>query len=193
MPTKAAPKNNIVVSSLDAVVLTMLEPVIAALDHQVNEFGEVVETHIDAGHEKPSQRDMMLRIVLGNILQTLHNQAYGALNTRSGTKMPNAKEQLDTSEQRVAEMMNRIEDSSLTERDLVTLHWFKVNEAKFTWLNEMITGFNTVYKKLTNETWKPYVQAEQKKLDISEEEKKRLLALVSNVKGAKKGSASATV
>ncbi len=176
-PSKVTKGRNIVVSELSSVLLTTVEPLVHALDSRVNEMGDQV-TQPDAGHDQPSTRDMGLRIILGNILQTLHNQCYGVLNTRTGTKMPNAKEQLDTSEQRLANMADRITNGTTTEADLTAIHWFNVNEARFAFLNQMISAYADVYKKVTNEEWKPFERREMPPVKVDDATQARLLAVL---------------
>lgn len=165
---------------LAAVIMTSLDPLIKALNSQVDEMGGEA-ANLDTGNDLPSTKDMGIRIVLGNIIQNLHNQCYGAINSKTGVKMPNAKEQFDSSEQRLAAMADRLTNGTTTEADLVTLHWFNINEARFNFLNDMISAYAEVYRKVTNEDWKPFERKDTPPVELTEEMKAAAMASLKRV------------
>lgn len=156
-------------SVLVAALIATFDPVIKAIDYNVGE-GEQ-----DAGLELPSMKDVGLRIILGQTLQNLHNQTFGNIKTSSGSNIDNAKQRLDRSEEQMAKIGDRISDvASLTTQDMNAIHWFQVNEALYNALNDLIGAFATVYRRITNEDWKPYERKDAPKVTVSPEEGERL-------------------
>lgn len=190
MTTRKVKANTSTLPALEQALLSIVDPLIKTLDFDIDDTGNhqpPMEAR-DTGTDRPSQRDMGLRVLIGQICQTLHTQTYGAINTRNGNKLPNAKEHLDASEQRLADMRNRIEDGTLSSQDLTAIHWFKVNEARFEMLNDLLGAFTFIHHTVTGEKWKPYERKAEPEVKVSEEEKVRLLAMLAKA-GAKNKAA----
>ena len=147
---------------LSVAMTNILDPLVKMLDYNVGK-GEA-----DAGMQTPSMRDIGLRIILGNFIQTLHNQTYGSVQSSNGTSYDNAQTRMEKSEKQVADIItNRrnehkeeeafvLSDLNLTPKELSALHWFDVNESRLAAYDQMLTAFKDVYVGLTGEDWKPY-------------------------------------
>lgn len=138
-----------------AAALAAIEPLINALDMDVGEGDQ------DTGHERPSQRDVGIRIVLGGFCQSLHNQLFGEYTTSTGSKIPNVYQRFMDSEEHTGskEFQQRLEDGNLSQADMKALDWYAKNEARFNWLTEMHNVYCELYENVTGEKWKPYVKA----------------------------------
>lgn len=134
----------------------------------------------DSGQALPSQKDMSLRIILGGIAQNVHNQLYGEIISGNGQKLPNVKDRLDDSENRVADIGDRLANDMLTNADMRAIEWLRVNEARYAMYHEILSATTTLYAEITGETWKPYVRDDAKssgkKLD--DENKSKLMSLI---------------
>lgn len=153
--------------------LTALEPLLNALDMDVGEGDQ------DTGHERPSQKDVGIRIVLGGICQVLHNQLYGDYTTSTGSKVPNVFRRFMDSEEHVGskEFQERVENGTMSTADMKAVDWYAKNEARFNWLCEMDNVYKEIYQRATGETWKPY----ERKTTTTEVSDKRK-AILANIK-----------
>ena len=167
-------------SALITSIMASIDPLISAINYGQGE-GEK-----DNGQDLPSTKDAGLRIVISQTCQNFHNQCYGNINTNTGTKLDNAKERLDKSEEQIARIGDRISDvSAWTTQDMTAMHWFDVNEARFNFLNEMLSAWSTVYYQIFNETWKPYERKDTPKVSISADEEKRIKDLLARAMARK--------
>lgn len=163
-------------SQFYTALLALVEPVVNALDC-MSGTGEG-----DTGQATPSQRDMSLRIVLGGMCQNIHNQLYGEIISGNGQKLPNAKDRLMESEQRVADIGDRLANNDLTNADMRAIDWLRVNEARYAMYHEILSSATTLYAEITGEQWKPYIRDDNKKAPkkIGEADKAKLMELIAS-------------
>lgn len=161
-------------SMLYTALASLCTPVVEALD------GMAGSGEGDSGQALPSQRDMSLRIVLGGICQNVHNQLYGEIISGNGQKLPNIKNRLDDSEERVANIGDRLRDDMLTNADMKAIEWLKVNEARYGMYHEILSAASTLYADVTGESWKPYIKDDAKAAakTVSADQKEKLMALM---------------
>ena len=161
-------------SMLYTALSSLCTPVIEALD------GMAGQGEGDSGQALPSQRDMSLRIVIGGICQNVHNQLYGEIISGNGQKLPNIKDRLDDSEERVANISDRLRDDMLTNADMKAIEWLKVNEARYGMYHEILSAASTLYADVTGESWKPYIKDDAKTAakTVSGADKEKLMALM---------------
>jgi hypothetical protein len=166
-------KNVLANSTLYTALVTAIEPLVNALDMDVGEGDQ------DTGHERPSQKDVGIRIVIGGICQVLHNQLFGDYTTSTGSKVPNIYRRFMDSEEHVGskEFQERVENGTMSTADMKALDWYAKNEARFNWLTELDNVFKQQYQDVTGETWKPY----ERKAATSEVSDKRK-AILANIK-----------
>lgn len=172
----------------------IFDPIVHALDDRP---ALLKEDSADTGSELPSTKDIMLRITISMLCQTLYNQLHGKLKTNSGSNIPNLKERLDDSEGRIASIAE-----ITSKQDVAAFHWFAVNEAKYNSISDFLSAMTTIYFEITNERWQPREMGgtnatNAKKIDVDtlpQEEKDRLVSLMAakeRIEARKKQQASA--
>lgn len=199
MSTKKANTTAKHMDILANALMVTVEPLVGALNFQMDDFGVLQEQHAaaDTGHETPAMRDNGLRFLLGGFCQTLWRQNYGILRSRDGkqtymnaTQMfARSKTTKETVEQKMGKDMSLIVDA-----DLEALRWYRINEERVAVIDAMLDAFKTVYRETFHEDWKPVEQsadAESKKkaLNLTDEQKAHYLKLL-GVAGAKNKEAA---
>jgi hypothetical protein len=193
-----AKKNTSVESLLVRGLRDTFEPLVNALNEKP---ALLMEASADTGHAIPATLDGGLRILLGQLCQTVYRQQYGTIRTNikkqevRGIDGPRTVETFNTianndmrlkkSEQDIAQLQQEIaEDKTSLESKyaISTLHWFGVNEARFNACGELLSSLTTLYRDIFNEEWKPLEDKtpgatapvnKTAKADVSEEDKKK--------------------
>jgi hypothetical protein len=146
---------------LPAIVQSLLEtfePLVSSLDGETNDYGNLQKrmAHADAGYELPSSKDNGMKFLIGGICQSIWRQTHGVIKNKDGQVFDNVKQRLAASEKLRDEVARNIEKGIIDERDLKTIHWFKVNEARYEAHENLLQAFATLYHHIFNEAWKPY-------------------------------------
>jgi len=139
-------------------IFTIIEPIIKALDENPNYNAGVSG---DTGHDRPSQRDVGLRILLDSWIRPLHNQLHGNITSSDNRKILNVTERMMESETQVAAHRDRFagreEDMLIDPSTFRINHWYEVNENRYNAYREMYDSLRLTYKQVTGEDWK-YVE-----------------------------------
>lgn len=148
---------NVVVSSLDIALMAVLEPVIKVLDqHHYDDRGnEAANSMLAAGHDLPSRKDGLLRILLNNFCRDVYQQIYG-VNTEN-YKFAGVKDNWDRAQNAVAQLVNRYsnnpEDMDADPNCAKFYSWYEQSNAKFEMLTSMLTDLKSCYNSITGEEW----------------------------------------
>ena len=147
-------------------ILSSFEPLIHALDGQVDDTGviQVLPDAADTGHERPSQRDNGMRFLIGGICQSIWRQNHGVITDKKGNVYDNSKQRLARSEKDRAAIAEKLINNELDTDDLKAIHWFKVNEARYHAQEDLLLAFSQVYNIIFGEPWKPY--GDEAKADV---------------------------
>ncbi len=137
---------NIQVSTVGSALLHHLDPVIAKLD----EFAPN-----ESGHELPSRKDGMLRILVGNFCRDVYQQIYG-VNTEN-YKFDGVKTNWDRAQNAVAQLVRRYqnapEDMEADPNCAKFMAWYETSQAKYDALNGLLNDLTDVYRSVTGTDW----------------------------------------
>lgn len=150
--------------NLSASLASHFENLIALVDTNITrgDNGNDANGNPITGHERASTGDMGLRILLGQIAGVIHTQLEGGKDARFDT----LKARFDKSQQTLNQLMARYADDpdamSADPQFIRAMHYNMVNEARYDAYRELKVAFTDLYKKVTGESWKPYVAPEKK-------------------------------
>lgn len=150
--------------SLDTAFLSLVDQLASTLDSKLD--GTLI-TYTDqdspTGHSNPSNRDMGLRIVLGQLTQTIHNQLVPNAKSKGAIHYLNLFKETKNSDA----FKDRYAKGELMPDDLKLLKQLADQQARVEFLSMLKDTFQAAYEKTTRETWKPYVRSE----DITSQDK----------------------
>lgn len=132
--------------SLEGSLIGCIEPVIAILDK---------DHPVELGHEAPSRKDGMLRVLINNFCRDTYQQIYGV---KTDTYNFNGvKDNWDRAQNALAQLeakyRNAPEDLDADPNTLRYLAWYEQAEAKYHMLTSMLADFQSVYKTVTGDDW----------------------------------------
>lgn len=149
--------SNTPVDLLTMSLIQTFEPLVNALDFDMDNFGSLQQPNEDAdsGQQLKSQRDNGIRFLVSGICQAIWRQNHGVITDKSGNVYDNSRQRLMRSEKQKAELEKNFAQD-VTSDDLNVLYWFKVNEERYHTQQNLLTAFTTLYRHITNEEWKPF-------------------------------------
>lgn len=141
-------------SSLDDALILLTSQLCAEIDADESGFilGSPVDSDPDSGNARPHTRDMGLRIALGQITQSIHNQIHGYGNTKGAQHyMDLFRQSRDSNGYR-----DRVAAGNPTGDDIKLANQLRVQKARLVYLNMLKDSFQSVYTMVTREQWKPW-------------------------------------
>lgn len=177
--------------SLEMSLMGILEPVIQTLDkHYYDDAGRPNELH-GMGHELPSRKDGMLRVLVNNFCRDIYQQIHGVKTETYN--FSGIKDNFD----RAANAIAALELKYQHEPDLMdgdpniarTMDWYESSEVKLSALQTLLDEVASVYKNITGDDWvyTPPGSRQQTKRDPKEAAqalRERLAARLANKQAA---------
>lgn len=156
-PRNTKKQNQAFYDNLTHAILESVSGVVSAINY-VPEGRD--HAAADTGHEKPSSTDIPLQIELGQMISFYHRQINGPIITKRGT-FPCVTELLRMNEKRISEIKDELEDPNLTvggQMKLIAeldkqIDYLRVNEARLSHYNMMLSAFNTAWVETFNRPW----------------------------------------
>lgn len=157
MSRKAKKVSNTPVDLLTMALIQTFEPLVNALDFDMDNFGYAQKPNedTDTGGQTASQRDNGIRFLVSGICQAIWRQNHGVITDKKGNVYDNSRQRLMRSEKQKAELEKNFAQD-VTSDDLSVLYWFKVNEERYHVQENILSAFTTLYRHITGEDWKPY-------------------------------------
>lgn len=161
------PRQNIVISSIGDALKHALEPIIASLD----KFAPT-----EMGHELPSRKDGLLRILTNNLCRDFYQQIHG-VNT-ANYKFAGVKDNYDRAQAAVSRLVsdysNHPEDLDADPNCTKFLQWHESAGLKMEFLRETLADLEELYYDITGEKW-VYVEPGTKKPTVNNAEAANIL------------------
>lgn len=154
------------VTPFHSSLLNVIEPVINQLDkYSLTSEGEDAGT----GHELPSRKDGMLRILISNFCRDVYQQIHG-VNT-DNYKFSGVKDNWDRAQTALAQLVTRYanspEDMEMDPNCSKFMIWYETASAKMEMLNELLDSLETVYYSVTGDKWEYKAPGQAKAAKIS--------------------------
>jgi hypothetical protein len=148
MPTeKKSTVRHITISTVGAALLAVVEPIIAILNAGAPE---------EMGHELPSRKDPLLRILLNNFCRDVYQQIHGV--DTPNYKFAGVKDNWDRAQNAVAQLVSRYsnnpEDMDADPNCVKFDGWYQSSSAKMEALTSLLVELQDTYKTVTGEDWK---------------------------------------